>query len=177
MAKATAGTSGGTGTPKPGIKASGSSTSSVHRVAISSGMADFARPEERGLVRLGAQAQMAVRVLQANDRAVHQRADRQGQPGQRHHVDRLPQRVQAGDGPEHGDRNGHHGDQRHPPFAEEDENHQRAEDGPEHAFLRQALDRLADVDRLIHHHLQIDVRRGQPRPSCPAGCPSGCRRR
>ena len=65
-------------------------------------------------------------------------------------------------------RNRQHGDQRHPPFAQEEQDHQRAEDGPQDAFLDQALDRVADVDRLVHDDLQVDV---GPRSAC-----SSCRR-
>ena len=73
----------------PGISASGASTRSVQKLATSSGMATSLAPEERGLVRDRAQAQVAVRVLQADDGAIDQRPDGQRQAGQRHHVDRV----------------------------------------------------------------------------------------
>ena len=90
MAKATARAIGrNRNSPRPGISASGASTSSVQQLATSSGIATSLAPEEGGLLGLGAQAQVAVRVLQADDGAVDQRADRQRQPGQGHHVDRV----------------------------------------------------------------------------------------
>ena len=57
----------------------------------------LAGPEERRLLGRDPQPQVPVGVLQADDRAVDQRADRQRQAGQRHHVDRVARGVQADD--------------------------------------------------------------------------------
>ena len=43
---------------------------------------------------------------------------------------------------------------RHPQLAQEQQDDQRAEDGPQHPFLHQGLDRLPDVHRLVHDRLQ-----------------------
>ena len=104
---------------------------------------------------------MPVRVLQADDGAVDHRADRQRQPGQRHHVDRVPRGVETDQRRQDRDRDRQDGDDRHPPLAQEQQDHQRAEDRPQHALFHQALDRVADVDRLVHHDLQVDPGAGQ----------------
>ena len=123
----------------------------------------LARAQVGRLLRASAQAQVPVGVLQADDRAVDQRADRQRQAGQRHDVDRVARGVQADEGRQDRDRDRQHGDRRHPPLAQEQQDHQRAEHRAEHPLLDQALDRLADVDRLVHDDLQVDPGAGQPR--------------
>ena len=53
------------------------------------GQRHLAGAQEGRLLGRRAQAEVPVRVLQADDRAIDQRADRQREPGQRHHVDRV----------------------------------------------------------------------------------------
>ncbi len=126
------------------------------------GQGDLAGPEVGRLFGRGSQAQMPVRVLQADDRAVGQRPDRQRQAAERHHVDRLASHQKAGDGRQDRDRDRRHGDGRHPPLAQEDQDDERAEDRAEHALFHQALDRPPDVDRLVHHDLQVDPAASHP---------------
>ena len=96
MAKATAIVIGRKrNSPRPGISAKGASTRKVQSVETSSGIAmtSLAR-EVRRFVRGRPQAEVPVGVLQADDRAIDHRADRQGQAGQRHHVDRVARVIQ-----------------------------------------------------------------------------------
>ena len=121
----------------------------------------LAGASERGLLGRGTQAQVSVRVLQADDGAVHHRPDRQRQPGQRHHVEGVSRGVETDERRQDRDRDGQDGDDRHPPLAQEQQDDQRAQDRSQHALFHQALDRVADVDGLVHHDLQIDARAGQ----------------
>ena len=82
----------------------------------------------------------------------------------------LPVVIQADDRRQNRDGDGDDGDQRHPPFAQEDEDHQRAEDGPQHALLHQALDGVLHVNGLVHHELRVMSLRVSL-PSCPATPP------
>src|SRR6185437_9774151 len=59
-------------------------------------------------------------------------------------------------------RNGQHGNHRHAPLAQKQQDDQRAQDGSKDAFLLQAGDRVFDIDRLIHHHLEMNVGPAQP---------------
>ena len=117
----------------------------------------FVAAEEGRVGHRGPQAQVPMGILQGNDRRIDQRSDGQGKAGEGHHVDRLAAVIKAHDRAHDRNRHGQHGDDRHPPLAQEDEDHQGTEDGPQHALLRQALDRMPHVDRLVHDHLQIDI--------------------
>ena len=137
MANATASAIGrNRNSPRPGIRASGASTSSVQRLATSSGIATSLAPRNAASSGRGAQAQVPVRVLQADDRAIDHRPDRQRQPGQRHDVDRVARGVQADQRRQDRDRDRQHGDRRHPPLAQEEQDHQRAQHRPQHALPR-----------------------------------------
>ena len=105
------------------------------------GHGHFAGPQKAASFGSSAEAQMAVGVFQADDRAIDQRPDRQRQAGQRHHVDRHADCVQADDRSQHRDGNRGDRDQRHPPFAQEEQDHQRAENRPQHPLLDQGRDR------------------------------------
>ena len=145
------------------MRASGARTRSVQRLATSSGMATSLAPRNAASSGVGAQAQVPVGVLQADDRAIDHRPDRQRKPGQRHDVDRIARGVKPDQRRQDRDRDRQHGDDRHPPLAQEQQDHQRAEDRPQHAFFHQALDRMADIDRLVQDHFQVDARAGQSR--------------
>ena len=75
----------------------------------------------------------------------------------------LAGRVQADDRRHHRKRNRQHGDHRHSPLAQEQQDDQRTKDGSQRAFLNQGGNRIANVDRLVHDDLQVDVRLAQPR--------------
>ena len=152
--------------PMPGMRASGDSTRKVHSVDTSSGMATSLAPFRAASRGVAPMRQMAVRVLQADDGAVDHRPDGQRQPGQGHDVDRLPGVDQADDAHQHRQRQGQNGDDRHAPLPEEQQNHQRTQHGPDGPFLHQGGDRGPDVHRLVHDHLEIDVRMADPCSPC-----------
>ncbi len=118
----------------------------------------LAGAQERRLMCGRPQPQVPVRVLEADDRAIDHRADRQCHPRQRHHVDRLPREVQATAARHDRNRQRHDRDRRHPQLAQKEQDHQRAQNRPQHPFLHQRLDRLPHVDRLVHDRLQGDSR-------------------
>ncbi|MFN2456414.1 MAG: hypothetical protein ABR577_19640, partial [Pyrinomonadaceae bacterium] len=47
--------------------------------------------------------------------------------------------------------------QRRPDAAQKNEDHRRREHEPDHGLLQQIADRFADVNRLIHHDVEIDA--------------------
>ena len=98
-----------------------------------------------------------MRVFKADDRAIDQRTDCQRQPRQSHHVDCVAGHIKADHRCQDGKGNGANGDSCHPQLAQEDQDHQRAEHGAEHTLLDERLDRLPDVNRLVHHDFQGDV--------------------
>ena len=100
---------------------------------------------------------MAVGVFQHDDRIVHERTDRQSQAPQGHGVDRVARGKEPHQRTEDCQRNRHHGDDRHSHVAQEDQDHHRHEQGPDRAFVDQALNRLPHVDRLIHHQVKLHV--------------------
>ena len=77
-------------------------------------------------------------VLDHHDRVVHHDADREHQGEQGEHVDRVPQREEPEEGPDHAHRHGQDGDQRRAPALEEEEHHQ----GHEQHRLAQGLGHL-----------------------------------
>ncbi len=106
-----------------------------------------------------AQAVIAVVVFQLDDGVVHKRPDGQGQAAERHGVDGVARHIQADDGAEQRQRNRHAGDERHAPVAQEDEDHDRHQHGADKPFVKQRVDGLGDVDRLIHDEFELGPRR------------------
>ena len=117
-----------------------------------------------GAVEGGQQTRLAhpvvpMGVFQAHDGVIHQRTDGQGHAAQRHGVDGVAGDVQADDRPQDGQRNGRAGDQRHAPIAQENQNHDRHQNGADDAFLNQTVNCLAHENRLIHHEIQLGAGR------------------
>ena len=71
----------------------------------------------------------------------------------------LPRGQQGRDRGQHRQRDRQRGDHRRAEVAQEDQDHAGRQQGPEDALLDQALDRLPDVDRLVHDHVQLDALR------------------
>ena len=104
-------------------------------------------------------AEVAVDVFDLHRGVVHQDADRQGHAAQRHGVERLAQRPQHDDRREDRQRDRDGDDQRAPPRAEEQQDHQRRQPGRDRPFLEHALDGGADEDRLVEEQLHLQFRR------------------
>jgi hypothetical protein len=98
-------------------------------------------PHRKGhrLTGLIAAVEMAVDVLDDHDRVVDDQADGHGEAAHGHDVDRLAQPLHDEEGRHDGERQCDRGDQRQPPVAQEDEQH----DDGKHAADQ---DGIADVD-------------------------------
>ena len=92
---------------------------------------------QRGVVRRFSVAHVAHDVLDLHDRIVDQDADRQRQGQQGHHVQRLVQRAQDGEGRDQRHRHGNGRDEGRPPVAQEDED----DDDRQHGAQQQSLQR------------------------------------
>ncbi len=79
----------------PGVKTRGDSTRNVHSVETSSGMATSLAPRNGRVARCRAQAQVAVRVFQADDGAVDHRSNGERHAGQSHDVDALAREIES----------------------------------------------------------------------------------
>ena len=158
MAKATARAIGrNRNVPRPGMRASGASTSSVQQLATSSGMATSLAPRNAASCGLAPSPRWRCvfsRQMMALSTSGPMASDR---PASVITLIVLPVSYRPMIAASTAIGNGQDGDQRHPPLAQEEQDHQRAEDRAQDAFLDQALDRVPDVDRLVHDDLQVDV--------------------
>ena len=102
-------------------------------------------------------AQLDVDVLDLDGGLVHENADRQGQATQRHQIDRMPADPQAHNRRHEGQGNVHDDDQRAPHVAEKDQHHQARQQGPQCAFVEQALHRPSHIRRLVELETDADV--------------------
>ena len=116
---------------------------------------------EDGLDEPGAEAEVAVDVLDLHGRVVDQDADGQREPAQRHHVERLADCAQDGQRGEdrEGDRGDHH--QRAAPAAEEQQDHHAGEQRGDRPLGQHAGDRGAHEERLIEQLLDLHAGRGR----------------
>ena len=103
----------------------GTNTMQMESVETSAGTAICAAPSRMACSMALPCFQIAVDVLDVDGGVVHQNADGQRQPAQRHDVDGLAQRAQREQRSENRKRNGNGNDQRAAPAAQEDQNHDR----------------------------------------------------
>ena len=104
-------------------------------------------------------AHVGVDVLDGHGRLVHQDADGQGQSAQGHQVDRLPAEPQGHHGRHQRQGDVQQDDQRAPPVAQEQQDHQPHQQGPQHPLADHAPDRSRHVGRLVELVTDVDVRR------------------
>ena len=100
---------------------------------------------------------LVVDVLDLDGRLVHQDADRQRQPAQRHQVDRLAGEPKCHQGPGDGQGDVQDHDDRATPVAEEDQHHQSDQSGAQGSFGRQAADGVGHSGRLVELEADPDV--------------------
>ncbi len=112
-----------------------------------------------GLQDLFSLRHVAVDVLDLHRRVVHQDADGEREPAQRHHVERLAQRREPHDRAQDGERNRRDDDERAAPAPQEQQDHERGETRGDHRFTHDTRDRRADEDRLIRQQLHVERRR------------------
>ena len=128
---------------------------------------DLHGPIENRLAQRLSQAQVAVNVLDLHRGVVDQNADGQGQPAQRHHVQRMPQQVQHHDRGQDRQRNRNRHDQRAAPTAQKHQNHGGREQPGDDAFGDHPFDRRGDEQRLVEQQIDPQVCRGR-RPESAA---------
>ena len=111
--------------------------------------------------RVGILAHLATAddVFQHDDRRIHHHARREGEPGQRDHVERAAQEEEHDQGGEQRDRDGERDDQRRPGPAQEEPETEDRQDHAEHQIGAQKVDGPHDEDRGVergrHHQLPV----------------------
>ena len=110
--------------------------------------------EDRPLERL-AHREVPVDVLDLDGRVVHQDAHGQGQPAQRHRVDRVPERREDQDRDQDRERDRDRDDQGAPPAPQEQEDHQAGEGRGDGRLVEHPLDRMPDEDRLVEQEIRL----------------------
>ena len=91
----------------------------------------FPIPQTNGAGDARRVLELRVNVLHFDGRLIDQNADRQGQPAQRHHVERLARQPKRDDASQQGKRDVEHDDDHAPPVTQEEEHHQPGERGSE----------------------------------------------
>ena len=120
---------------------------------------DLGRPvQDRPPQRL-LHGDVAVDVLHLDGRVVHEDAHGQGHAAQRHGVERVAHRPQDDHRGQDRQRDRGGDDQRAPPRAQEQEDHQGRQPRGDRPFLEHALDGRLDEDRLVEEELQLDLGR------------------
>ncbi len=105
--------------------------------------------DRRRLVDAG--DEVALDVLDDDDRVVDDATDRDGERAEREDVERVVGRLQADERDEHRRRDRDRGDEGRAHREQEDEDHDHREQQAEQALGRERLDRLLDVGRLVEH--------------------------
>jgi hypothetical protein len=103
--------------------------------------------------------QLRVDVLDGDRGLVHQDADRQGQPAQRHQVQRQSARPQGQKGREQGEGDVQHHHDYRAPVLQEDQDHQPREGGPDQALRRDAPHGPVTCGGLVEVEAQADALR------------------
>jgi len=93
--------------------------------------------------------QVAIDVLDGDGGIVHQNADRERKPSERHQIDRLSERIEQDDRRNDRQRDGDGDDQCAAPGTEEKQNHQRREASGNDRFNHDATDGGSDENRLV----------------------------
>ena len=88
---------------------------------------DFLRAIEDRLDQRLAHGHLPMDVFDLHRGVVHEDADGEREAAERHEIDRLPERAQAGERGEHAQRNGERDDDRAAPRADEEQDHDRGQ--------------------------------------------------
>src|SRR5262249_12788178 len=96
-------------------------------------------------------------VLDLDGRLVDEDADGQRQAAEGHEVDRLAGEPQRDDGAAEGEGDIQYDNDDAPPVAEEQQDHQPREDGPQGALGGQAAHGVGDSGRLVELEADLDV--------------------
>ena len=104
---------------------------------------------------------VAVDVLHLDGGVVDQHADGEGEPAERHQIERLPPEEEADQTDQDGEGDAGADEHRAPPAAQEEEDHQGDEDRGDHRLVEDVGDGGAHEDGLIEVELQLHpFRRG-----------------
>ena len=120
---------------------------------------DLRRSVEDGLPQRLAQVQLAVIVLDFDRRVVHEDADGQRQPTQRHHVEGLVQDLEHDDRGQDRQRDRCDDDQCAPPGAKEQQDHQPRQATGDQSFVDHPGDGRPDEDALVEQEVHLEARR------------------
>src|SRR5271154_661716 len=90
---------------------------------------------------------------------VHKYADSQSQAAQRHQIDGLMQQAEDNHGAQDGQRNRNAYDYGAAPASQEDQDHQRREDGGDAGFADNTADGGANEDGLVRQLMNLELRR------------------
>ena len=127
------------GTPES--RPSGANTTTVVSVELTSGAISCGhRVDDAARAFVGA----AMNVLDHHHRIVDDQADGDGEAAHRHQVDGAAEEPHEDEGRDHGERQRDRGDQRQPPVAQEDEQHDDREQAADQDRVAHAGDRVAD---------------------------------
>ena len=127
------------------------------------GNGDLRRAVQNRLLDFLALIQIPVGVLDLHGGIIHQDADGEREPAERHDVDGFSQETEDDDRGQNGQRNGNRNDQRAAPAAQENQDHQAREAGGDDGFADDAAHGGADEDRLIRQGLNFQFRRQRGR--------------
>src|SRR5881398_519391 len=105
-----------------------------------------------------AHVEVAVDVLDLHGGVVHEDADGEREPTERHDVDGLAEQAQRDDRRQDRERDRHRDDERAPPAPEKEQDHEGREAGGDHRLTNHAADRRAHEDRLIGQRLNGELR-------------------
>ena len=118
---------------------------------------DFAGAIQDGLVQARSHVQVTLDILDGHRGVIHQDADSQCQPAQRHHVDRLAQQLQADQRDKDRQRDRDRDDGGGAPVAQEEKQHHRREPGSDQGFVHHTRDRGLHEDRLVRQQLYVNA--------------------
>ena len=126
----------------PDSRPRGAKTTTVVSVELTIGAVRAARASATR--RAGSGPGAAMHALDDHDGVVDHESDGDGEPAHRHEVDRLVEDAHHGEGREHRKRQRHGRDDREPPVAKEDEEHDHGEEAADQDRVAHARDRRTD---------------------------------
>ena len=101
--------------------------------------------------------QMPRRVFEHDNRFVDQHTDDHGDAAKRHGVERFVCEIQSNERAETREWQSDQHDQCGPVAAQKNEDHRSGEQKSKGRFVHEIADRLAHINRLIHHDIEIDA--------------------
>src|SRR5207247_749087 len=105
-----------------------------------------------------AHVEVAVDVLDLHGGVVHEDADGEREPTERHDVDGLAEQAEGDDRRQDRERDGDRDDERAPPAPQEEQDHRGGETGGDHRLANHAADRRAHEARLVGKRLNGELR-------------------